>query len=316
MAKDKLEDWAEVAADNLDMGGISLAENVMRPPAVNNEMREHMAQVAKWLGDETIVAAATTDIGTLPGRYISITGNTAITSFGTIKAGTIKYLKFTGTPTITYNAASLILPSLSSITAASGDTAVFVSEGSGNWRCVSYQRAAYMPSSDTWETVVPQTPFTGQPAINSPNLGAFRTVEIEFRCTPNTDAVSFGLITSANNGSSYATAAGDYYYTQVRTIMTTVSGNGDLSATEIALSASAVGNGPGEGCTFKLTLFDFNQAIHTLAQGICGGVNANGDVFAATIMGKRNAAQALNAFRVFVSSGTFSGYYTIRGIRG
>src|SRR6188508_325955 len=98
MAKDKLEDWDEVAANNLDMGGISLAENVMRPPAVNNEMREHMAQVSKWLGDDTLVAAATTDLGSVPGRKISITGNTGITSFGTIKAGTIKYLVFTGTP--------------------------------------------------------------------------------------------------------------------------------------------------------------------------------------------------------------------------
>jgi len=142
MAKDKLEDWDEVAANNLDMGGISLAENVMRPPAVNNEMREHMAQVSKWLGDDTLVAATTTDLGTVPGRYISVTGNTTITGFGTIKSGTIKYLKFTGTPTITYNATSMILPGAVSIVATAGDTALFVSEGSGNWRCVAYQRAA------------------------------------------------------------------------------------------------------------------------------------------------------------------------------
>lgn len=141
MAKDKLEDWDEVAANNLDMGGISLAENVMRPPAVNNEMREHMAQVSKWLGDDTLAAAATTDLGAVPGRYISITGNTTITAFGTIKSGTIKYLKFTGTPTITYNATSMILPGAVSIVAAAGDTAIFASEGSGNWRLVSYLRA-------------------------------------------------------------------------------------------------------------------------------------------------------------------------------
>lgn len=146
MSKDKLEDWDEVAANNLDMGGISLAENVMRPPAVNNEMREHMAQVSKWLGDDTIVAASTTDLGTVPGRYISVTGNTTITAFGTLKAGTIKYLKFTGTPTITYNATSMILPGALSLTAAAGDTAIVVSEGSGNWRLVAYQRASGSPA--------------------------------------------------------------------------------------------------------------------------------------------------------------------------
>lgn len=156
MAKDKLEDWDEVAANNLDMGGISLAENVMRPPAVNNEMREHMAQVSKWLGDDTVVAAATTDIGALPGRYISVTGNTAITSFGTIKAGTIKYLRFTGTPTLAYNVTSMILPVPYSIVAAPGDTAIVVSEGSGNWRCINYQRASNTPiGSEQWAEGAP-----------------------------------------------------------------------------------------------------------------------------------------------------------------
>lgn len=140
--KTKLEDWDEVAANNLDLNGIPLAENATRPPMVNNWMREDMAQIAKWLGDDTLVAAATTDLGTVPGRYIVITGNTTITAFGTIKAGTIKYLKFSGTPTITYNVTSMILPAAINIAAAVGDSAIVVSEGSGNWRLLDYMRAA------------------------------------------------------------------------------------------------------------------------------------------------------------------------------
>lgn len=156
MPKTALEQWDETAANNTDMGGIDLSENVMRPPAVNNEMREHMAQVAKWLGDDTLASASTTDLGSVPGRYVSITGTTTITALGTIKAGTVKYVKFAGALTLTHNGTSLILPDGINITTVAGDTAIFVSEGSGNWICLAYQAAVRkpgfqsFPSSSTW----------------------------------------------------------------------------------------------------------------------------------------------------------------------
>lgn len=150
MAITKLEEWSETAASNTEMNGISLAENVMRPPAVNNEMREHMAQVAKWLGDDTLASATTTDLGSVPGRYVSVTGTTTITGLGTIKAGTVKYVKFTGILTLTHNGTSLILPGATSIVTAGGDMAIFVSEGSGNWRCVSFMRAAHSTMGGTF----------------------------------------------------------------------------------------------------------------------------------------------------------------------
>jgi len=53
----------------------------------------------------------------------------------------VRICTFTGALTLTHNATSLILPGAASITTAAGDVAVFVSEGSGNWRCVSYTKA-------------------------------------------------------------------------------------------------------------------------------------------------------------------------------
>lgn len=92
-------------------------------------------------GRQTIASAATTDLSTLQATFVSVTGNTGpITSFGTMPAGTVKVLHFASTPTITHNATSMILPNARSITAAAGDTAVFVSEGSGNWRCIEYRK--------------------------------------------------------------------------------------------------------------------------------------------------------------------------------
>lgn len=88
-----------------------------------------------------IASATTTDIGAATGNYVQVTGTTTITGFGTVQAGTRRIVKFTDVLTLTYNATSLILPTAANITTAVGDTATFISLGSGNWICVSYLRA-------------------------------------------------------------------------------------------------------------------------------------------------------------------------------
>lgn len=89
-----------------------------------------------------IASATTTDIGAATGNYAQITGTTTITGLGTIAAGAWRNVTFTGILTLTHNATSLILPTGANITTAAGDTALFVSEGSGNWRCLFYYRAS------------------------------------------------------------------------------------------------------------------------------------------------------------------------------
>ena len=44
MTKPNVQSWDPAATNNTDVGGISLAENIMRPPAVNNAPRELMAE--------------------------------------------------------------------------------------------------------------------------------------------------------------------------------------------------------------------------------------------------------------------------------
>ncbi|GAC1030508.1 hypothetical protein thsps21_13350 [Pseudomonas sp. No.21] len=94
----------------------------------------------------TVASAATTDIGAARANTLSISGTTGITSFGTAPAGTTRWLTFQGVLTITYNATSMILPGLANITTVGGDTALFVSLGGGNWRCMDYMRVAAMPA--------------------------------------------------------------------------------------------------------------------------------------------------------------------------
>lgn len=84
----------------------------------------------------TIASAATTNIGAAPADYLNVTGTTTITAFDTVEAGIERTLKFEGALTLTHNATSLILPTGANITTVAGDTAVFRSEGGGNWRLV------------------------------------------------------------------------------------------------------------------------------------------------------------------------------------
>jgi len=93
----------------------------------------------------SLASATTTDLGAQTSNFVTVTGTTTITSFGTASAGVLRYVRFSGALTLTYNATSLILPTSASITTAAGDVALFVSEGSGNWRCLSYEKISGLP---------------------------------------------------------------------------------------------------------------------------------------------------------------------------
>jgi hypothetical protein len=85
-----------------------------------------------------IASATTTNIGAATGEFVDVTGTTTITGLGTIAAGIVRTVRFTGALTLTHNATSLILPGSANITTANGDVAQFRSLGSGNWKCVGY----------------------------------------------------------------------------------------------------------------------------------------------------------------------------------
>ncbi|RWO34730.1 MAG: hypothetical protein EOS10_00035 [Mesorhizobium sp.] len=89
-----------------------------------------------------LASSATVDLSTATGTVVNITGTTTITALGTVSSGSERVLVFAGILTLTHNATSLILPGAANITTAAGDTATMRSKGSGNWVCVSYQRAS------------------------------------------------------------------------------------------------------------------------------------------------------------------------------
>jgi microcystin-dependent protein len=97
-------------------------------------------------GTASILSAATTDLCgsglSTPQAFITITGSTTITSFGSnCPVGTEKIITFAGALTLTWNATSMILPGAANIPTAAGDTARASYLGSGNWQVTQYQPA-------------------------------------------------------------------------------------------------------------------------------------------------------------------------------
>jgi hypothetical protein len=93
------------------------------------------------VAEASVASAATTDIGAVASDNVLITGTAAITSFGTSAAGVTRKGRFAGSPTLTYDASALILPSAANILATANSTFEALSLGGGNWIVTSYQRA-------------------------------------------------------------------------------------------------------------------------------------------------------------------------------
>ena len=101
-----------------------------------------MADVRTLAASDTIASASTTDLGTKDSTFLTVSGTTTITALGTVSAGIYKFIIFSGALTLTHNGTSLILPGAANITTVAGDTALFLSLGSGNWKCMFYQTGA------------------------------------------------------------------------------------------------------------------------------------------------------------------------------
>lgn len=113
-------------------------------------------------GTGTVASATTTDLCSVSQSTLTISGTTTITSFSNACIpGQIKQVTFSGILTLTYNATSMILPNGgSSITTAPGDSAWAAYLGGGNWKVVTYQRAAGTALSSS-------SVFTGAVFFNS-----------------------------------------------------------------------------------------------------------------------------------------------------
>ncbi|MFA6042031.1 MAG: hypothetical protein WC733_11070, partial [Methylophilus sp.] len=151
-----LKNWSSTAASNQPDSTDSAT--------LVGDLQAIQAAVRAVYSQDTIASSGTTDIGSKDAGSLTISGTTTITALGTVSAGIVKKVVFSGILTLTYNATSLILPTSANITTAAGDTAVFESLGSGNWRCNSYIRrdgTALTATSDSAKASLTGATFSG-----------------------------------------------------------------------------------------------------------------------------------------------------------
>jgi hypothetical protein len=130
--------WSSTDASNSPSGATPISTGL------DDNLRALQAVIVRGLSHKgsDIASTTTTDVGAVEGLMNDITGDETVTGFGTVRSGILKVLKFEGAVTLTHNTTSLILPGAANITTADGDVGIFISEGSGNWRCLSYVKAA------------------------------------------------------------------------------------------------------------------------------------------------------------------------------
>lgn len=175
---------AAIAASKLDLSSVG-QKIVMTAKAIDQAKGSDIA------------SATTTDIGAATGNFVDVTGTTTITGLGTIQAGAIRFVRFTGALTLTHNATSLILPTAANITTVANDRAIFVSLGSGNWLCVAYQRADGTPIGSAY------TP-TASNALSGSVIQVVHT---------QTGSVATGTTTIPNDDTIPQNTEGDQYMT-------------------------------------------------------------------------------------------------------
>lgn len=104
-------------------------------------------------GTATIASGTTVDLGSVREQIITISGSTAVTSFGSsAQTGTVKFCRLSGAVPITASANILTPGGGGSIQGASGDAFIAQHEGSGVWRIINYTRATFPADISTTDT--------------------------------------------------------------------------------------------------------------------------------------------------------------------
>lgn len=131
-----LKNWSTTAASNNSAPPNGAPENTTLLGDLNDIIRQVMADVRTLAASDTIASATTCDLGSKDATFLTVSGTTTITGLGTVSAGIYKFLTFSDALILTHHATSLILPGAVNIKTVAGDTALFLSLGSGNWKCM------------------------------------------------------------------------------------------------------------------------------------------------------------------------------------
>lgn len=210
-----------------------------------------------------IASATTTDLSTAATPYVHVTGTTTITGLGTAQAGTARMVVFDGILTLTHNATSLILPTGANITTATGDAAIFRSEGTGNWRCVAYQRADGTPlagggGGGTYTGTAGSITLTGSAfSIDATYVGQASITTLGTITAGTWNATAIGATKGGTGQTGYA--VGDLLYASSTTALSklAVGTDGYVLTLASGVPTWAAASGGGGGLT------NWTEAVHS-----------------------------------------------------
>lgn len=314
-----LAGWSSTTASNAPAGSTSIGTGL------DDNLREIQGVIVRGLshkGSDIASVAGTMDIGAVEGLMHDITGALAITGLGTVRAGIHKWLKFEGAATLTHNATSLILPGAANITCADGDTALFISEGSGNWRCLSFQRAGFAPWTGTWQLINTYTPS----AVASQAITGFDSTKysdykiVVERIAPANDNVGLSMRSSTNGGISYDATSGDYAHAGHYTIGSAGSAGTNTNITSTAelvlLAGNSVGNAANRNCSGEILILNPATAAHCQFLWHFVLVNSTGTFVMVNGGGIRLTAADVDAVQLLFGAGNIaSGTIRFYGLR-
>lgn len=278
------------------------------------------------LAAEVDVASATTcDIGAAASNNVRITGTTTITGLGTKAAGAIRFVRFAAALTLTHNGTSLILPNNgSNITTAAGDSAIFESLGSGNWKCLGYAKAdgtaLQASGSYAWKPLASVTASASSTVDFAGYLtSTYDTYMLRAEKVFVSTTMSLGIRVGTGGGPTYATAS--YINTQ-RTTDTANTTNGEFAAGGVGTfdltgSADFIASQPSE-FTFEIGSVNATSTRKTAEwRGrLVTGSSALKRFEGAGVSTDATAiSSALTSLRVLPSTGNIaSGVFTLYGL--
>ena len=152
---------------------------------------------------QTIASATTTDIGAATSNSVIVSGVTTITGLGTVAAGVVRDVLFSGALTLTHSGTALILPGSANIVTAANDVATFRSLGSGNWVCLNYKRANGQVIANTTKLAAVEALANAAGALTNDGSGGFSyVVASSGQPIPSSSTFAVGTFLIAQNGSA------------------------------------------------------------------------------------------------------------------
>lgn len=255
-----------------------------------------------------IASSGTTNIGAATGNAIDVTGTTTITALGTVQAGTRRVVRFTGALTLTHNATSLILPGGANITTANGDTATFISLGSGNWYCASYSRASGFPVIQPAFTYIASGAEAAVASFTITGLSStYRAYMVVLdKAVPVSDGVVLRVRLGAGSTDSAASDyAWDVFGRTQGTAGDTIQSNADDADSEIEITRAAnFGSDTNERGSGRITIFNpSDSGQFTQIESVMVYENVSGAIGRDFACAQRLAAQADDRIEISFSSG-------------